>query len=197
MLTWITLTDGSSCYHFSDFIVISASTSPDYTALSTLKTKSDGAGVVESQGNHIWIAPDLPPAHALTCLCYAERALGPGSCFELVKGGLVVASTRCFWTNTHSFSSMAAHMCTIPPCIPIWYLWSFNVLFHILSYILWSPAEAPLLVKEYTKISERRSFMLTVVPFSRQISLGSFFPQGGAGRVSLVFTFQCMNFDIQ
>ena len=42
----ITLTNGSSCYHFSDLSVIFGSTRHDYAALSTVKAKSDGARVV-------------------------------------------------------------------------------------------------------------------------------------------------------
>ena len=84
--------------------------------------------VVESEGNHIWIAPDLPPAHA-----YAMQS--GGSCFELVRWGF--ASSRCSWTNSHSFSSMAARVywCSLHPNL-IGYQWFSAVLYLVSATLL-------------------------------------------------------------
>ena len=135
---------------FSDFIVIFGSTSHHYTAVSTMKSKADGGRVVESRGNHIWIAPDLKPAQMLMLmlvLMLCRAGIG-GSCFELVKGGLPAPAAS---EPTPIHSLQWPHVYTIALCITIWLnicgSWLCGIILDIWSSTSWSRKPRSSLVK--------------------------------------------------
>ena len=137
---------------FSDFIVIFGSTSHHYTAVSTMKSKADGGRVVESRGNHIWIAPDLKPAQMLMLmlvLMLCRAGIG-GSCFELVKGGC----QHPLLLNQHPFILFNGRTCTLL-LTASQFDWLFLILDYALLLDIWSST--------YWSRKPRSSLVKTVV----------------------------------